>query len=67
MSNVSINSIRQASNAIIINPSKSLKNFGIDYFLLYTSPVLFPGNFFFTLYKRREKGKRKKNGCIRKL
>ena len=30
MSNMSIDSILQASNAIIINPSKSLKDFGID-------------------------------------
>lgn len=43
---MSINSILQASNAIIINPSKSLKDFGIDDFLLYTSPALFLGKKF---------------------
>lgn len=41
MSNISIDSILQASNAIIINPSKSLKDFGIDDPLLLTSPILF--------------------------
>lgn len=67
MSNMSINSILQASNAIIINPSKSLKDFGIDDFLLYTSPVLFLGKKIFDLIQRKKKEREEKERMYQEI
>lgn len=67
MSNMSINSILQASNAIIINPSKSLKDFGIDDFLLYTSPALFLGKIFFDLIQRKKKEREEKERMYQEI
>lgn len=67
MSNMSINSILQASNAIIINPSKSLKDFGIDDFLLYTSPALFLGKKIFDLIQRKKKEREEKERMYQEI
>ncbi|MDH8702748.1 putative membrane protein YhiD involved in acid resistance [Dysgonomonadaceae bacterium PH5-43] len=67
MSNISIDSILQASNAIIINPSKSLKDFGIDVFLLHTSPALFLGKKIFDLIQRKKKESEEKERMYQEI
>lgn len=57
MKQIDIRYILQISNGIIANPSKSLKDSGIDYLLLFSSPLLFCGKkiFDFVQYKQRTK------------
>lgn len=50
----SINSILQASNAIIVNPSKSLSDFGIN-LILNTSPLLFLGKKAYDFIQKKRK------------
>lgn len=67
MSSMSIDSILQASNAIIINPSKSFKDFGIDDFFLYNSPALFLGKKIFDLIQRKKKEKEEKERMYQEI
>lgn len=67
MSKFSVNSILQASNAIIVNPSKSLKDFGIDYFILSTSPVLFLGKKIFEYVRDKQKAREEKERMYKEI
>lgn len=67
MSKFSVNSILQASNAIIVNPSKSLKDFGIDYFILSTSPVLFLGKKIFEYFRDKQKAREEKERMYKEI
>ena len=67
MSKFSVNSILQASNAIIVNPSKSLKDFGIDYFILSTSPVLFLGKKIFEYVRGKQKAREEKERMYKEI
>lgn len=67
MSNISINSILQASKAIIINPSKSLKNFGIDDFLFYTNPTLLLGKRVFDFIQNKKKERLEKERMYQEI
>ena len=67
MNPFSINSILQVSNAIIVNPSKSLKDFGIDYFILSTSPVLFLGKKIFEYVRDKQKAREEKERMYKEI
>lgn len=67
MSKFSVNSILQASNAIIVNPSKSLKDFGIDYFILSTSPVFFLGKKIFEYVRDKQKAREEKERMYKEI
>lgn len=67
MSPFSINSILQASNAIIVNPSKSLKDFGIDYLMLTASPVLFIGKKIFDYVRDKQKAREEKERIYKEI
>lgn len=67
MSQFSINSILQASNAIIANPSKSLKDFGVDYLLLITSPFLFWGKKIFEFVRNKQKTREEKERMYKEI
>ena len=67
MSKFSVNSILQASNAIIVNPSKSLKDFGIDYFILSTSPILFLGKKIFEYFRDKQKAREEKERMYKEI
>lgn len=67
MSPFSINSILQASNAIIVNPSKSLKDFGIDYLMLTASPVLFIGKKIFDFVRDKQKAREEKERIYKEI
>lgn len=67
MSKFSVNSILQASNAIIVNPSKSLKDFGIDYFILSASPVLFLGKKIFEYVRGKQKAREEKERMYKEI
>lgn len=67
MNQLSVNSILQASNAIIVNPSKSLKDFGIDYFILSASPVLFLGKKIFEYVRDKQKAREEKERMYKEI
>lgn len=67
MSKFSVNSILQASNAIIVNPSKSLKDFGIDYFILSASPILFLGKKIFEYARDKQKAREEKERMYKEI
>ena len=71
MSKFSVNSILQASNAIIVNPSKSLKDFGIDYFILSASPILFLGKkifeYIFEYARDKQKAREEKERMYKEI
>lgn len=67
MNQLSVNSILQASNAIIVNPSKSLKDFGIDYLLLITSPFLFLGKKIFDYVRDKQKAREEKERMYKEI
>ena len=67
MSKFSVNSILQASNAIIVNPSKSLKDFGIDYFILSASPILFLGKKIFEYARDKQKEREEKERMYKEI
>lgn len=67
MSPFSINSILQASNAIIVNPSKSLKDFDIDYLMLTASPVLFIGKKIFDYVRDKQKAREEKERIYKEI
>ena len=67
MSKFSVNSILQASNAIIVNPSKSLKDFGIDYLLLITSPFLFWSKKIFEFVRNKLKAREEKERIYKEI
>ena len=67
MSKFSVNSILQASNAIIVNPSKSLKDFGIDYFVLSASPILFLGKKIFEYARDKQKAREEKERMYKEI
>ena len=67
MNQFSINSILQVSNAIIVNPSKSLKDFGIDYLMLTASPVLFIGKKIFDYVRDKQKAREEKERIYKEI
>ena len=67
MNPFSINSILQVSNAIIVNPSKSLKDFGIDYLMLTASPVLFIGKKIFDYVRDKQKAREEKERIYKEI
>lgn len=67
MSKFSVNSILQASNATIVNPSKSLKDFGIDYFILSASPILFLGKKIFEYARDKQKAREEKERMYKEI
>lgn len=67
MNTFSINSILQVSNAIIVNPSKSLKDFGIDYLMLTASPVLFIGKKIFDYVRDKQKAREEKERIYKEI
>ena len=67
MSKFSVNSILLASNAIIVNPSKSLKDFGIDYLLLIKSPFLSWSKKIFEFVRNKLKAREEKERIYKEI
>lgn len=67
MKQFSINSILQVSNAIIVDPSKSLKDFGLDYLLLITNPFLFWGKKIFEYVRDKQKAREEKERMYKEI